>query len=803
MTAADILRQIASGYTEGVLAFGHGHGAQLNEYKGKDPILWLLENQSMARVRRLSQGLYRLEGNFLILKPTRDTRKQTTTATQQASNEDQVAACDECDRISRQLAYVCQYFSPQLLGAFGQIGYTNFQWSSQRVQMQGAGLLSGVMVAVGFNYRAAEELTDFLKPAPVPPAPQTLAAPEFETQPGTYEAFVTVLLRPRTDGALEYFTTDGTIPTPQTGTLYTDGIALNQSRNVLVRAFKNGFNSSQVLQGQFTINGLTISLSQAGGVFPIDSPPTVLPIVNSIGALAYLTTDGSDPDQSDPLFNAPFVPTQNVTLSARAFQSPAAPSNIARQTYQLKLNAPTVNAGGTFTTERIVSATPAAVGVNQYRINSGAWVTGDSVLLTSSASVTFRTISPNHVTSDEVTRVITIQVADVTASLAGGTYEGAISVTLSTTTPGAEIRFTLDGSEPTQSSTLAIGAIPIGNSSTLRYRAFKAGRNPSNIGQQVYVINVRLYIATTPGTDLMLSRDLGLTWNAIPSPYALSLGMNRNFESIMSVGGGLIAGFDGISPLRRSLNLGQSWQQVAPFQVDSSYIYVRGTDIMFMRNSSGLPAGESRLYLSTDSGNTATRLDIDAVNIGSNIVTSFCKNGNTIMASRSVSGNATIWISTDNGATWNIRLSSNFRPTVQRWSFISLDSQFLFQVLGGGYAWSTNGGLSFNLGSLGLSVEDYAFCIDQPLTIFYMTQSAGATAIRRVTNGQPVNNTPIITIPSFLGQFMAANQDGSRLLVSGQGRTFLVTLSPTPVATEITANLPTIASGNAFNFQMV
>lgn len=56
-----------------------------------------------------------------------------------------------------------------------------------------------------------------------------------------------------------------------------------------------------------------------------------------------------------------------------------------------------------------------------------------------------------------------------------------VDVTLSTTTPGAEIRYTTDGSEPTENAALYTGPVRVNRSLTLRARGFKPGAAPSRM----------------------------------------------------------------------------------------------------------------------------------------------------------------------------------------------------------------------------------------------------------------------------------------------------------------------------------
>lgn len=76
-----------------------------------------------------------------------------------------------------------------------------------------------------------------------------------------------------------------------------------------------------------------------------------------------------------------------------------------------------------------------------------------------------------------------------TISPNGGTFSSAQQVTLSTTTAGAEIRYTLNGNEPTSSSTLYSGAFNVSSSATVKAKAFASGYYPSATASATFTIN--------------------------------------------------------------------------------------------------------------------------------------------------------------------------------------------------------------------------------------------------------------------------------------------------------------------------
>ncbi len=68
-----------------------------------------------------------------------------------------------------------------------------------------------------------------------------------------------------------------------------------------------------------------------------------------------------------------------------------------------------------------------------------------------------------------------------------GFYSSAISLALSTTTPGAVIRYTLDGSTPTAShGQVYAGALALSRTSIVRAAAFRSGYEPTRVSTQSY-----------------------------------------------------------------------------------------------------------------------------------------------------------------------------------------------------------------------------------------------------------------------------------------------------------------------------
>src|SRR5436190_2156190 len=80
----------------------------------------------------------------------------------------------------------------------------------------------------------------------------------------------------------------------------------------------------------------------------------------------------------------------------------------------------------------------------------------------------------------------------VTAPACGATFTGSVSVTITTATPGAQIRYALDSWSVTETSALYSGPVVITSSTTLSARAFKSGLAASNLAGGTYTISQKV-----------------------------------------------------------------------------------------------------------------------------------------------------------------------------------------------------------------------------------------------------------------------------------------------------------------------
>ncbi len=85
----------------------------------------------------------------------------------------------------------------------------------------------------------------------------TVIAPAASPAAGTYGSALSVTLATRTVGATIRYTTDGSTPTPTSGTVYTDPINVASSMTVKAIAYQTGLKDSAVVTAAYTITGST------------------------------------------------------------------------------------------------------------------------------------------------------------------------------------------------------------------------------------------------------------------------------------------------------------------------------------------------------------------------------------------------------------------------------------------------------------------------------------------------------------------------------------------------------------------
>ena len=338
----------------------------------------------------------------------------------------------------------------------------------------------------------------------------TCAAPSFNPVGGTYASAQNVTISCATEGATIYYTTTGDDPTTSSS-VYSSAIQVSENTTVKALATASGYNNSSVTTATYTITDpSTIAKVREQGTGSVFTKGVVTSCVGTTGyiqdATAAICVYGKSLNVGDEI-------TVSGTLS----------------TYKglLEITNPIVNVLSSGNTITPTVKTIAEINDDDYTSNSsiqGLYVTIENATVTAindqnttiaqeNNTIVVRGISGVEYSENDILTLngnigcfdgaqianpqnITVQqstnptCATPTFSLASGTYPEAQNVAISCETTGATIYYTIDGSNPTTSSSVYSGAINISKTTTIKAMAVASGYNNSEVAEATYTINL-------------------------------------------------------------------------------------------------------------------------------------------------------------------------------------------------------------------------------------------------------------------------------------------------------------------------
>ena len=356
----------------------------------------------------------------------------------------------------------------------------------------------------------------------------TVAAPVFNPDGGPFPgSSVQVTVTCATPGATIYFTTNGIDPTTSSPTVVSDAqVTVPVPGTLKARAYKDGMNTSAVKRADYTAANTvaTPEFIPAGGTFSNASGQVTITCTTT-DATIHFTTNGVEPTAASPSVASGAQVTVPVpgTLKARAYKDGMYPSAIRSASYtRLTCTVAFDPAPGTVTpanqavtVNNAYGSLPVPVWTNQ---PFAGWWTGTGGTGTQVTEATVVTTVSNHTLHAYWT------VATPAFNPDGGTHAGdSVQVTVTCATPGATIRYTTDGGDPTTASPVvpSNGLVTVSVPGTLKARAFKAGLNPSAIRSASY--NRQTCVVTfdpSPGTVEPASKTVtvGEPYGSLPTP---------------------------------------------------------------------------------------------------------------------------------------------------------------------------------------------------------------------------------------------------------------------------------------------
>ncbi len=209
------------------------------------------------------------------------------------------------------------------------------------------------------------------------------------------------------------------------------------------------------------------------------------------------TLDGTEPTTSSTQYITPLEITQATIVKVRAYKSKMNPSPIASAAYSFSVGTVYITPlSGTFTAPQTVTMSSVTAGtVIRYTLD-GTDPTESSTIYTDPFAVDGNIILKargfiNGWNSSAIeTRTYSFNTTAPTFSVPTGTYGDPFDVTLNTTTTGASIYYTTDGTEPTETSNLYTIPININTTKTVKAKTIKTNWNSSAIVSAVYTMKV-------------------------------------------------------------------------------------------------------------------------------------------------------------------------------------------------------------------------------------------------------------------------------------------------------------------------
>jgi len=297
-----------------------------------------------------------------------------------------------------------------------------------------------------------------------------------------------------------------------TGSVYSTSWTVNipsiVGGNTAYVGFTGGTGSSsssqKILTWNYALGSGTLPVSST----PLFSPPggtytttqSVSITAGSSGGTIYYTTDGTTPTTSSAVYSTPIAVSASGTLKAIAVAAGYSSSNVGVAVYTIapSLPAPTFSPSpGTYTTSQTVTISDATAGTTIYYTTNGNTPTTSSTVysgpITVSSPQTLKAIAveTGFINSPVATATYTVLpvLPTPTFSPAGGSYMTPQTVTISDTTAGTTIYYTINGTTPTTSSAVYSGPITVNSSETVEAIAVKTSFTNSMVGTAAFTIS--------------------------------------------------------------------------------------------------------------------------------------------------------------------------------------------------------------------------------------------------------------------------------------------------------------------------
>jgi subtilisin family serine protease len=327
--------------------------------------------------------------------------------------------------------------------------------------------------------------------------------PTFNLSNGTYFTEQNITISNSTPGASIKYTTDGSNPSSSNGTIYSSPISITGTTTIKAISFKSGLLDSNITTASYYIKVEDPICSPDGGSYVTDQ--TVTLTSKTSGATIRYTTDNTNPSPSyGTIYTGPITITSSTSIRSIAYKSGLIDSNISIRSFSFTAAAPTFSpSNNVISTDQLVtisSLTPGALirytTDDSYPTSSVGTIYTEPITI--SKTSTIKAIAYLNKTGWNASYVTSSYFSYFTANPVvtplGGYYTAPQSILITTSTPGATIRYTTDGTLPTSTyGTIYTNQINISDTTIIKAIAYKPGCLDTGVLVTPYVYNHLFY----------------------------------------------------------------------------------------------------------------------------------------------------------------------------------------------------------------------------------------------------------------------------------------------------------------------
>jgi|GEM_PF-893848 len=339
-----------------------------------------------------------------------------------------------------------------------------------------------------------------------------VAAPESVPAGITNVNTTSVTLSSVTEGALLYWTLDGSTPSATNGNLYTGPFNVCSNSVLKYVGVKDGYADSDIKTNVFSFT-VAAPLVTPSGTNAFDGVPVSISC-DTTNALIYWTIDGTEPGTNSNLYAGPFVLQTNGTLKAKAFRDGFMSSDITSAVFALSVADPVISPAGAVSDNPVFvdlsTATPGAViywtidGTEPTSQNGNLyqgpfWLQNNGLLKAKAFKNGFAESVVSSASFD-------LAVGPLQVTPASGTTINSNQIQIASSTTNAVIRYTLDGTTPSDTNGFLYTNTPgtsfglkIVTNTVLTVAASYAGFESASTVTRTYQIQVDTPVMTPPG----------------------------------------------------------------------------------------------------------------------------------------------------------------------------------------------------------------------------------------------------------------------------------------------------------------